>query len=48
MKTLFALILATTTVISAHAETTAADAFASIKKLAGEWRGPAMQKGMPK
>ena len=48
MKTLFALIFATTTVISAHAETTAADAFASIKKLAGEWRGPAMQKGMPK
>ena len=48
MKALFALILATTTAISAHAETTAADAFASIKKLAGEWRGPAMQKGMPK
>lgn len=47
MKILFALILATTTVITAHAETTTADAFASIKKLQGEWRGPAMQKGMP-
>jgi hypothetical protein len=33
--------------LSAHAATTAADAFASLKKLQGEWRGPAMQKGMP-
>jgi hypothetical protein len=30
-----------------HAATTAADAFASLKRLQGEWRGPAMQKGMP-
>jgi len=47
MKILLALALATTSAITAHAETTAADAFASIKKLQGEWRGPAMMKGMP-
>ena len=47
MKTLLILALATTAAITAHAETTAADAFASIKKLQGEWRGPASMKGMP-
>src|SRR5438552_1000502 len=47
MKILLALALATATAITAHAATTAADAFASIKKLQGEWRGPAMMKGMP-
>ena len=47
MKTLSALLLVTFTTITAQAATTAADAFASLKKLQGEWRGPAMQKGMP-
>ena len=47
MKTLLALALATTTVATSHADTTSAAAFASLKKLQGEWRGPAMQKGMP-
>ena len=47
MKTILILALATTTAITAQAATTAADAFASIKKLQGEWRGPAMMKGMP-
>ena len=47
MKTFLALALATTTVFTAHAATTAADAFASLKKLQGDWRGPAMMKGMP-
>lgn len=47
MKALLALALATTTTLTAHAATTAADAFASLKKLAGDWRGPAMMKGMP-
>jgi hypothetical protein len=47
MKTLLTLALATTTAITAHAATTAAEAFASLKKLQGEWRGPAMMKGMP-
>ncbi len=47
MKTLLVLALATTTAATAHATTTAAAAFASIKKLQGEWRGPAMMKGMP-
>ena len=47
MKALLTLLLVTTATIAAHAATTAADAFASLKKLQGEWRGPAMQKGMP-
>jgi hypothetical protein len=47
MKTLLALALAATVTNSAHAATTDAEAFASLKKLAGEWRGPAMMKGMP-
>jgi hypothetical protein len=47
MKTLLVLALATTTAFTAQAATTAADAFASLKKLQGEWRGPAMMKGMP-
>ncbi len=47
MKTIFALALATVTATSANAATTDAEAFASLKKLAGEWCGPAMMKGMP-
>ena len=47
MKTLLILAIATATAFTAHAATTAGDAFASLKKLQGEWRGPAMQKGMP-
>ena len=47
MKTLFALSLAAFTATTAQAAVSAADAFASLKKLAGEWRGPAMMKGMP-
>ena len=47
MKTLLALLAAVTVTTTAQAATTAADAFASLKKLTGEWRGPAMQKGMP-
>jgi hypothetical protein len=47
MKTFLALAIATITAASANAAATAADAFASLKKLAGEWRGPAMMKGMP-
>lgn len=45
MKTL--LILTLVTAVTAQADSTAADAFASLKKLRGEWRGPAMEKGMP-
>lgn len=33
--------------VTTRAELAPADAFASIKKLRGEWRGPAIQKGMP-
>jgi len=47
MKTLFGIVIATTAAFAAHAETTTAAAFASLKKLSGEWRGPAMMKGMP-
>ena len=47
MKTLLTLLAAVTISTAAHAATTDADAFASLKKLAGEWRGPAMMKGMP-
>ena len=46
MKTILILALATAAAHTAHA-TTAAEAFDSIKKLQGEWRGPAIQKGMP-
>ena len=47
MKTLLALLAAVTITGTAQAAATAADAFASLKQLQGEWRGPAMQKGMP-
>ena len=47
MKILLALVLAAVTATSANAAATDAEAFASLKKLAGEWRGPAMMKGMP-
>lgn len=46
MKTILILTLATVGAFSAEAATTAAEAFASLKKLQGEWRGPAMMKGM--
>ena len=47
MKTLLSLLAALTVTTTAHAAITAADAFASLKKLQGEWRGPSMMKGMP-
>ena len=47
MKTILSLLAAVTVTTTAHAATTAADAFASLKKLQGEWRGPASMKGMP-
>jgi len=47
MKILLALAFAATSAMAAQSAMTAADAFASIKKLEGEWRGPAMMKGMP-
>jgi hypothetical protein len=47
MKILLSFIAAISLSTAAQAATTAADAFASLKKLQGEWRGPAMMKGMP-
>ena len=47
MKTILSFLAAFTLTITAQAATTAADAVASLKKLQGEWRGPAMAKGMP-
>ena len=47
MKNLVALLVITFTAATAHAAVTAAEAFASLKKLQGEWRGPAAMKGMP-
>ena len=47
MKILLALLTTIAITTAAHAATTSADAFASLKKLQGEWRGPAMAKGMP-
>lgn len=47
MKILTTLALLTATTLAAHAEVSPAEAFASIKKLQGDWRGPAMAKGMP-
>jgi hypothetical protein len=47
MKTALILSLALFAAAVANADVAPADAFASIKKLQGEWRGPAMQKGMP-
>lgn len=48
MKTLLTLALLATTALSANAAVAPDAAFASIKKLQGDWRGPAMMKGMPK
>ena len=47
MKTLctFAVLAAAT--FAAEGAVTPTEAFASIKKLQGDWRGPAMMKGMP-
>ena len=47
MKTLLALAFTATSVFAAQPAITPADAFATIKTLAGEWRGPAAMKGMP-
>jgi hypothetical protein len=47
MKTLLALSAITALTLSAQAAVTPAEAFASLKKLQGDWRGPAMMKGMP-
>jgi hypothetical protein len=47
MKNLLILSLAIVATTCAHAAVTDAEAFASLKKLQGDWRGPAMMKGMP-
>lgn len=47
MKLLSSLALLAATTLVAHADVSPTDAFASIKKLHGDWRGPAMAKGMP-
>ena len=47
MKTLLALAFTATSALAAHPATTHADAFTTIKKLAGEWRGPAAMEGIP-
>ena len=47
MKTILAIALLATTAVAAQAAVTAADAFASLKKLEGRWRGPSPMKGMP-
>ena len=47
MKTMLPLVIVTATAFAAEAAVTPADAFASIKKLQGDWRGPAAAKGMP-
>ena len=47
MKTLLTLALIATATLAAEASVTPDAAFASIKKLQGDWRGPAMMKGMP-
>lgn len=47
MKAILALSLFATATFAALPAITPADAFAAIKKLQGDWRGPAMMKGMP-
>ena len=47
MKAILALTLLTAATFAAQPAITPAEAFASIKKLQGDWRGPAMMKGMP-
>jgi hypothetical protein len=47
MKLLPTLAVLAVTTIAAHADVSPAEAFASIKKLQGNWHGPAMMKGMP-
>jgi len=47
MKFLFTFALITAAAFTAEASITPAEAFASIKKLQGDWRGPAMKGGMP-
>ena len=48
MKILLTFALLATAAVAADAAVTPDAAFASIKKLQGDWRGPAMMKGMPK
>ena len=47
MKILLAVAFAATSAFAVQPAVTPADAFTTIKKLAGEWRGPAAMKGMP-
>jgi hypothetical protein len=47
MKRLAFLALLFASTLLARAEISPAEAFASIKKLQGDWRGPAIMKGMP-
>ncbi len=47
MKTILTLALLATTAVAAQSAITAGEAFASIKKLEGHWRGPSPMKGMP-
>ena len=47
MKLFLSLALLTAKNLGAQAAVTPAEAFASIKKLEGDWRGPAMMNGMP-
>ena len=47
MKTLIALAFTATAAFAAQPTIAPADAFVAIKKLEGDWRGPAAMKGMP-
>ena len=47
MKLLLAFACLAATSLTVHGAIAPAEAFASIKKLQGDWRGPAMMKGMP-
>ncbi|MCE9610398.1 MAG: hypothetical protein K8R23_09415 [Chthoniobacter sp.] len=47
MKLLLTLALLTTAASAAQPSVTPSAAFEAIKKLEGDWRGPAMMKGMP-
>ena len=47
MKTFLAAAFLGTSAVAAQSAITAADAFASIKKLEGRWKGPSPMKGMP-
>lgn len=47
MKIILTLALVAATAFAAEASVAPAEAFAAIKKLQGDWRGPAAAKGMP-